>query len=120
MMLQEDEPDDYVVATNESHSVREFAEKVFSRVGLDYRDHVKVDKKFLRPLDVRYLRGDYRKAREKLGWRPKVNFDDLVSLMVKADQERWKRWMNGEQFPWDAIHYPHENQFLSRSERITR
>jgi GDPmannose 4,6-dehydratase len=120
MMLQEDEPDDYVVATNESHSVREFAEKVFSRVGLDYRDHVKVDKKFLRPLDVRYLQGDYRKAREKLGWRPKVNFDDLVSLMVKADQERWKRWMNGEQFPWDAIHYPHENQFLSRSERITR
>ena len=120
MMLQEEEPDDYVVATNESHSVREFAEKAFQEVGLDYRDHVKVDRKFLRPLDVRFLQGDYRRAREKLGWNPRVSFDGLLSIMVKEDLARWERWMKGEQFPWDAIHYPHENQILSRSERMGR
>lgn len=120
LMLQQEAPDDYVVATNESHSVREFAEKAFAAVGLDYRDHVKVDRRFMRPLDVRHLRGDYRKAEERLGWKPRVNFDRLLSLMVQADRDRWEKWMNGEQFPWDAFHYPHENKILSRSQRMDR
>ncbi|MDD1660695.1 MAG: GDP-mannose 4,6-dehydratase [Methanomicrobiales archaeon] len=120
MMLQQDEPDDYVVATNESHTVREFAEKAFALVGLDYREHVKVDKRFLRPLDVHFLQGDYAKAKQKLGWEPAVSFGELLEMLVREDVSRWERWMKGERFPWDAIHYPSEDKIISRYQRIDR
>jgi len=87
-MLQQDAPDDYVVATGESHSVEEFVEMAFSAAGLDWRDHVKMDERFMRPADVPELRGDASKAREKLGWAPKTSFEDLVEMMVRADLER--------------------------------
>jgi GDPmannose 4,6-dehydratase len=85
LMLQQDEPDDYVVATGETHSVREFAELAFQRVGLDWREHVVIDEKFYRPAEVFVLQGDSSKAREKLGWVPKVGFAELVNMMVDAD-----------------------------------
>ena len=120
LMLQQNEPDDYVIATNETHSVKEFAEKSFDTVGLDWHEYVKTDKRFLRPLDVDFLQGDYSKAREKFGWKAKVTFDKLVEIMVKEDLDRWERWMNGEHFPWDASNYPNENKILSRELKIDR
>jgi GDPmannose 4,6-dehydratase len=120
MILQQDEPDDYVVATGESHSVGEFLERAFSIVGLDSRRFVSVDERFLRPLDVNFLQGDPAKARTKLGWRPSVRFDDLVDIMVKEDVSRWERWQRGERFPWDAPSYPSENKILSRMLRLDR
>ena len=86
-MLQQDKPDDYVVATGETHSVREFLEEAFSHVGLHWQDHVKVDPKFFRPAEVDVLLGDPTKARAKLGWTPRVTFKELVRLMVDADME---------------------------------
>ncbi len=91
MMLQQEEPDDYVIATNETHSVREFTERAFEIVGLDWHDYVKVDKRFIRPLDVNYLQGDYSKAKRKFGWTPKVKFDELVNIMVKEDINRLEK-----------------------------
>ena len=85
LMLQQDHPDDYVVATGETHSVREFCEIAFAHIGLDYRDHVKVDERFIRPAEVDLLVGDATKAREVLGWQPKVSFEQLVKMMVAAD-----------------------------------
>src|SRR2546423_763440 len=85
LMLQQDEPDDYVVSTNETHSVREFCELAFGRVGLDYRDHVTQDERFMRPAEVDLLIGASTKARQKLGWKPEVGFDELVNNMVHAD-----------------------------------
>ncbi|MBI4401101.1 MAG: GDP-mannose 4,6-dehydratase [Nitrospirae bacterium] len=85
LMLQQDEPEDYVIATGEQHSVREFAEAAFSHVGLDYRDHVVLDPQFLRPADVETLLGDATKAKQKLGWSYQVKFKDLVHEMVEAD-----------------------------------
>ena len=73
-----------------------------------------MDERFLRPLDVNFLRGDYAKARQKLNWEPKVKFDELVELMVKEDVNRWERWQQGERFPWDAPNYPSESRILSR------
>ncbi len=88
MMLQQDEPEDYVIATGEQHSVREFAEAAFSRLGLDYRDHVVVDPQFLRPAEVDTLLGDAAKAKKKLGWTYGLTFKDLVHEMVDADLAR--------------------------------
>lgn len=85
MMLQQDEPDDYVIATGETHTVQEFAEEAFKIVGLNWKDYVKFDEKFLRPAEVDLLIGDYSKAKKKLGWEPKTKFKDLVKLMVDAD-----------------------------------
>ena len=87
-MLQQDAPDDYVVATGASHSVEEFVEMAFSAAGLDWRDHVKTDERFMRPAEVPELRGDASKARGKLGWMPKTSFEELVEMMVRADVER--------------------------------
>lgn len=86
-MLQQDEPGDYVVATGETHSVREFCEEAFSSVGLDWKDFVKVDAKYFRPAEVDLLLGDATKARTVLGWEPKVTFRGLAKLMVEADLE---------------------------------
>jgi GDPmannose 4,6-dehydratase len=90
LMLQQDEPEDYVIATGEQHSVREFAELAFARLGLDYRDHVVVDPQFQRPADVETLLGDASKARKKLGWKYGVTFNELVQEMVEADLTRLK------------------------------
>ena len=120
LMLQQKELDDYVIATNETHSVREFVEKAFDVVGLDWQEYVEIDDRFLRPLDVNFLKGDYSKARNKLGWKPKVRFNELVKIMVKEDMDRWEKWQNGERFPWDAQNYPNENKILSRKINIER
>jgi GDPmannose 4,6-dehydratase len=85
MMLQPDQADDYVIATGETHTVREFAEKAFAHVGLNWEDYVVVDPKFYRPAEVEHLIGDPPKARRQLGWEPRVSFDELVRMMVDAD-----------------------------------
>ena len=118
LILQQGEPDDYVVATNETHSVREFVEKAFKVVGLDWESYVSVDERFLRPLDVNYLKGDYSKARQKLGWKPKVTFDKLVGIMLNEDLSRWQRWQKGERFPWDAPNYPSEANIITRALKV--
>jgi GDPmannose 4,6-dehydratase len=88
LMLQQDEPSDYVVATGEPHSVREFVEAAFGHVGLDWQQHVVIDPAFLRPAEVDHLVGDPSKARTQLGWEPKTSFRELVEMMVDADLER--------------------------------
>jgi GDPmannose 4,6-dehydratase len=87
LMLQQKDPDDYVVATNETHTVREFAELAFRRAGLNYEDHVAIDERFYRPAEVSLLKGDYSKAQRAFGWEPKVRFAELVDMMVDADLE---------------------------------
>jgi len=88
LMLQQPRPDDYVIATGETHTVREFAEVAFSYVGLNWKDYVKIDKSLFRPAEVNELRGDYSKAKRVLGWRPKVSFVQLVKMMVDEDLKR--------------------------------
>lgn len=99
LMLQQDEPDDYVIATGTAHSVRDFVAASFAHVGLDWEDHVEIDESYYRPAEVDHLVGDASKARSQLGWEPTVQFDDLVRIMVDADvlllDERLKR---GEEF----------------------
>ena len=85
LMLQQDEPEDFVIATGETHSVREFLEKTFQRVGLPWKSHVEIDSRYMRPSEVDLLLGDATKAREKLGWQPQTSFEELVNLMVDAD-----------------------------------
>ena len=85
LMLQQELPDDYVIATGETHSVREFLEEAFASQGLDWREHVVVDPRYFRPAEVDVLLGDPTKARSVLGWKPKVSFKELVKLMVEAD-----------------------------------
>jgi GDPmannose 4,6-dehydratase len=87
LMLQQDSPDDYVIATGETHSVRELMEIAFAAAGLDWTRHVKIDPKLLRPAEVELLQGDSTKARRQLGWKPTVSFRDLIETMVKADLE---------------------------------
>ncbi len=88
LMLQSEKPDDYVVATGQKHTVRQFAQLAFERVNLDWEKHVVVDPKFYRPADVNTLCGDATKARQKLGWQPKVSFEELVHMMVDEDMAR--------------------------------
>jgi GDPmannose 4,6-dehydratase len=87
LMLQQDVPDDYVVSTDETHSVREFCEKTFGRLGLDYNDFVAIDPRYFRPAEVDLLLGSSEKARRQLDWQPRVSFDELVEMMVDADLE---------------------------------
>jgi GDPmannose 4,6-dehydratase len=96
LMLQADEPDDYVVATEEKHSVREALEIAFGRVGLDPDKHVEIDPRYFRPAEVDSLLGDAGKAREKLGWEPKVKFRELIELMVDADVAALDAQLSGE------------------------
>jgi GDPmannose 4,6-dehydratase len=91
LMLQQDAPDDYVVATGETHTVREFCEIAFERVGLDWEQYVVVDEQFIRPAEVELLLGDPGKAKRQLGWEPKVSFRELVEMMVDADIARHSR-----------------------------
>ncbi|MCC5665966.1 GDP-mannose 4,6-dehydratase [Nostoc sp. CHAB 5784] len=104
LMLQKDQPDDYVIATGETHSVREFLELAFSYVNLNWEDYVEFDERYLRPSEVELLIGDSTKARQKLGWTPSVTFEELVSLMVEADLQALGHTSpngNGSQFPLD-------------------
>jgi GDPmannose 4,6-dehydratase len=91
MMLQAPEPDDYVVATGESYSVRDFLDRAFGALDLDWKAHVEIDPRYFRPSEVDHLEGDASKARTKLGWRPRTSFDDLVRIMVEYDLERARR-----------------------------
>ena len=95
MMLQADKPDDYVIATGATHTVRELCEVAFSHVGLDWEAHVQIDPRFIRPAEVELLLGDSSKARRVLGWKPTVDFEGLVKMMVDADLERVRREMQG-------------------------
>ena len=88
LMLQQEKPDDYVVATGQTHTVREFVELAFSYAGLDWKKYVKIDKKFYRPAEVNLLLGDYSKVKRKLGWKPEVTFKELVKIMVDADLKK--------------------------------
>ncbi len=85
LMLQQDEPDDFVVATGEPHSIRDILDIAFSELDLDWNDHVEIDPRYLRPAEVNILQGDASKAREVLGWKPKVDFEGLIRLMVESD-----------------------------------
>ena len=89
--MQQEEPDDYVVATGETHSVREFLEVAFGAVGLEYQDFVETDPRYFRPTEVDLLLGDPEKARRKLGWKPRVNFESLAKMMVESDLEEAAR-----------------------------
>ncbi len=95
LILQQDSPDDYVIATGETHSVREFLEETFNYLDLDWRDHVEIDPKYFRPTEVDSLAGDSSKAHKKLGWKPRVRFKELVKLMVDADMEKEELKLNG-------------------------
>ena len=90
-MLQQPEPDDFVIATGEHHSVRDLVRIAFDHVGLDPQDHVRTDPRFLRPTDMVNLVGDTSKARDQLGWQPTTSFEELVRLMVDADLELLER-----------------------------
>ncbi|MBN1890200.1 MAG: GDP-mannose 4,6-dehydratase [Thermoflexales bacterium] len=96
LMLQQDQPKDYVIATGETHSIREMCEVAFGHVGLDYQDYVVIDKRFFRPAEVDLLVGDPSLARQELGWEPAVDFQALIRMMVEADIQALER---GERFP---------------------
>jgi GDPmannose 4,6-dehydratase len=87
LMLQQDEPDDYVIATGKAHSVRDLVRIAFEHLGLDPEEHVRLDPRFLRPAEVEHLIGDATKAREKLGWEPRTSFEEMIRMMVDADLE---------------------------------
>lgn len=99
LMLQQDQPDDYVVATNETHSVKEFCQETFGLLGLDWEKYVKYDARYERPAEVELLIGNPEKARKQLGWEPKVRFKDLVKIMVEADLDLAKRELQISQLP---------------------
>lgn len=94
LMLQQDEPENFVISSNENHSVREFAEIAFSRLGLEYEQYVKIDQRYVRPAEVDILLGDSTQARKKLGWQPKVSFRQLVEMMVDSDLAALKKKHN--------------------------
>ncbi len=94
MMLQQDEPDDYVIASGESHSVQELVEAAFSHIGLNWEDYVKTDPRLVRPAEVDMLIGNPAKAKEKLGWKPQVSFKELIELMVDSDLDLVQRQIN--------------------------
>ena len=114
LILQHNEPDDFVISTNETHTIQEFVERAFGYVGLNWENHVVINDKYKRPVDVNYLKGDYSKSRELLGWKPKTTFGELADLMIKEDLARWTNWQNGVHFSWDAWNYPNEKKILSR------
>ena len=96
LMLQQDEGGDYVVATGETHSVREFLETAFGCAGLDWREYVKIDPRYYRPAEVDLLIGDASKARRVLGWQPKTTFAELVRIMVRADEDLLALQLSGK------------------------
>lgn len=117
MMLQQKEPDYYVLATGETHSIKELVEEACHVAGIP-PSRIKTSKNNFRPLDIPDLKGDYTKARKKLGWKPKTKFKKLVKIMVEEDISRWERWIKGEQFPWDVTTSVQESQVISKWKRI--
>ncbi len=115
MMLQDSKPDDYVVATGETHTVREFAQEAFNALGMNWKDYVIEDKRLHRPMEVPLLCGSARKIEKTLGWKPKVKFKQLAHIMVQADHDRWTQYLHGKIFPWDAPNYSHEMDIISRN-----
>ncbi len=105
MMLQQDQPDDYVLATNETHTIGEFLDVAFGHADLDWHDYVKFDSKFLRPAEVDLLIGDYSKAKEKLGWEPHTRMHELAKLMTDADCEEAKHEAQTSRAPIDALSF---------------
>jgi len=97
-MLQQEQPDDYVVATGESYSVREFLAASFGLLGLNWEDYVKTDAFYLRPSEVDFLKGDATKARQKLGWQPKVSFKEMVRIMTEHDLDLAERELHATRF----------------------
>ena len=91
LMLQQDRPEDYVIATGETHTVERLVQVAFDCVGLDWKRHVVIDQKFIRPAEVDLLVGDFSKAKMQLGWQPEVSFEEMIRMMVQADIERLKR-----------------------------
>ena len=113
-ILQQDKPDNFVISTGESHSVAEFVKLAFDLVGLNWKKHVKTDKKFFRPMEVNALKGDNTKAKKKLKWKPKTDFKKLVKIMLDEDIKRWTQFLDGKTFPWDAPLYPIKSQIITR------
>ena len=114
LMMQQDKPETYVVSTGETYSVEELAKVSFEILNLDWKDYVKTDEKYFRPLDINLLRGNYSKAKDELGWEPKTKFHELIKLMVNEDLQRWKMFLDGKVFPWDAPLYPNEMNILQK------
>jgi GDPmannose 4,6-dehydratase len=102
MMLQQQKSDDYILATNETHSINELVSEACKIAGIS-TSKIKSSKENFRPSDVEYLKGDFSKAKKTLGWKPKTTFKKLVKIMVEEDISRWERWAKGEYFPWDAL-----------------
>ena len=113
MMLQQKNPNDFVLATNESHSVKELVQEACKIAGIS-TSKIKQTKQKLRPYDVPDLKGDYSKARKKLKWSPKTKFKKLVKLMVEEDINCWERWLKGEQFPWDAATSGEDSKIIKK------
>jgi len=118
LILQQKTPGDYVIATGETHTVREFVKLAFEEVGLDYKDYVVIDKRFLRPSEVDLLLGDPTKAKKLLKWKPKYTFKELVKIMVNADLDRWKRFMDGDRFAWDAPNDHNWDRIVTKGKKI--
>jgi len=114
-MLQQDKPDTFVISNGVPHKVKDVAKLAFELIGKDWKKHVIVDKKFFRPLDVEFLCGDCKKAKKQLGWNPKISFEKLIKLMVEEDVKRWKMFLDGKSFPWDAPLYPSESKIITRN-----
>lgn len=114
-ILQHHKADDFVIATNETHSVQEFVEEAFKIVGLDWKLYVRTDEQHKRPYEVQYLKGDFSKAKEKIGWEPKVTFNELIKIMVETDLKRWENHLKGESFSWDAPNHPQDPKYLYRA-----
>jgi GDPmannose 4,6-dehydratase len=102
LIMIADNPDDYVIATGETHSVEEFAQEAFKVAGLDHTDYVKIDHQYDRPNDVPVLKGNASKASTQLFWRPRISFKKLVEMMVLADIARWEKYNPENTFPWDV------------------
>jgi len=97
LMLQQEKPDDYVIATGQTHTVKHLLEIAFEHVGLDYRNYVETDAELLRPADVHHLRGNYAKAQKVLGWQPRVTFAELIGMMIDSDLELRQRTLQRPQ-----------------------
>jgi len=111
-ILQQRKPDDFVLATGEKHTVKEFAELAFNHVNLDWKKYVKTDKKLFRVLEVNQLKGNTKKSKKILKWNPKTKFEKLVRIMVDEDLKRWTLFKNGKHFPWDSFNYIEEEKIL--------
>ena len=111
-ILQQRKPDDFVLATGEKHTVKEFAELAFNHVNLDWKKYVKTDKKLFRVLEVNQLKGNTKKSKKILKWNPKTKFEKLVRIMVDEDMKRWTLFKNGKHFPWDSFNYIEEEKIL--------